>query len=725
MRRTALFLAAIALFFSVLLGCEEPGEQPLAGPPDDLLGDSVFTSSAGTAPWTGDLRSFVSESMRLGRIAAVSGVFETCLDRTMRFGFDDHGPYIGCAGDPFSSSSALEQVDKTLFVCRTPDDVTFQYEPGGDGNAHHHGGGTWSSDGEDLDWCSWLGDVESHLEQPLCREAEACQGATPDPNCSAVLSRSDKPLLCRWEAYPWPYSQAAGLAWHEVMHHHDYGHGDNFNNAAARIGCNLPGAPADWNFQRDTVPYIVQHCIDYAITESTQTCAIKCPSGSRAMLRQVNSQTCECVADPQVTDRGVGLLRLDVEQLDDLTMVRNESELDGWILDRDAVDVEGVGDFDGDGRDELLIRSTAGLEIVERVVYTTPALPPLVGTITIDTLSTQAHWAFGVAVGGWILNAGHTVVGVGDFNGDGRDDLVLRSSSYGIGLAGLDAAGNWAIFNMVSFGTALGTWTLRATDVFDQVGAFTGELGSSGQPRAELLVHNASTGFAVLTRNASTRRFEARYKTTWGAWVGTWHTGSADTFPAKGDFDGDGRDEIMVRSAWGLGFLDGRTTTSLQLLNAYANGTSFGGWSLAATDAIEGVVRFSGGVGSGGKVRDDLLLSKAGRGIAIFARSSAGVFSKWSEWAYGTSHGGWMLGAGDELEPVANLTGGTTHEILISSGWGVGVVVSTGVGFEVLGAQPFLTPAGSWLLLDSDEFLAAGDFDGNGADELFVASGTP
>ena len=77
------------------------------------------------------------------------------------------------------------------------------------------------------------------------------------------------------------------------------------------------------------------------------------------------------------------------------------SVLAGW-------QVQGIGDFNGDGRDDLLVRSG----------------------VTVD-------WLFGSPTGGWswagdggmAASTDWHVAGTGDFNGDGRDDILWRNAN--------------------------------------------------------------------------------------------------------------------------------------------------------------------------------------------------------------------------------------------------------------------------------------------------------
>ena len=54
------------------------------------------------------------------------------------------------------------------------------------------------------------------------------------------------------------------------------------------------------------------------------------------------------------------------------------------------------------------------------------------------------------------------------------------------------------------------------------------------------------------------------------------------------DFDGGGKDEILVTSSWGLGILklSGNTMNAPMMA---PNGTGFGGWALSTADDRFGV----------------------------------------------------------------------------------------------------------------------------------------
>jgi hypothetical protein len=351
------------------------------------------------------------------------------------------------------------------------------------------------------------------------------------------------------------------------------------------------------------------------------------------------------------------------------------------------------GDFDGDGRSEIPIRSPWGIGILER---------------SGNTLVPVMMAPNGTRFGGWLLNtADNRLDLMADFDNDGRTEMLV-SSPWGVGILKL-SGGTLAAPMMAPNSTRFGGWLLNTADNrFGPVGDYDGD------GAAEILI-TSPWGIGILKLSGST--FSVLTMAPNGTRFGGWLLNTADNrFGPVGDLDGDGRDEILVTSPWGVGLLKLSGGTLAAPMMA-PNGTRFGGWLLNTADNHFGPVADYDGDGRG----ELLVTSPWGVGILELSGNTLAAALMAQN---GTRFGGWLLNTLDNrLGLVADYDGDRAAEILISSPWGIGILKLSGGTFRVPMMAPNGTRFGGWLLNTADNrFDLVGDYDGDGRVEILVTS---
>ncbi|GGM81022.1 hypothetical protein GCM10009721_01760 [Terrabacter tumescens] len=189
--------------------------------------------------------------------------------------------------------------------------------------------------------------------------------------------------------------------------------------------------------------------------------------------------------------------------------------------------LETVGDFDGDGAADVLTRETS------------------TGYLWLYRGNGKGGWALPrVRVGtGWgIFDA---VVGVGDWNGDQRVDVLARRASTGeLFLYPGNGRGGWGA-------------RVRLGAGWNAMNGFAGPGDVNGDGRADLVVRERATGYLWLYPGNGTGGLLARVRlgTGWG---------SMTSLTSPGDLNGDRVPDIVVRDGSGSLWLYPRTTTGWQ-----------------------------------------------------------------------------------------------------------------------------------------------------------------
>ena len=199
--------------------------------------------------------------------------------------------------------------------------------------------------------------------------------------------------------------------------------------------------------------------------------------------------------------------------------------------------IAGTGDFNGDGRDDILWRNSDG--------QLSNWLATASGGYTPNNANAAA-----------VVPTSWQVVGTGDFNGDGRDDILWRNSDGTVSnwLANSNGLGGFIANDANAARFAPTSWTVVGTGDFNGDGR-DDILWRNSNGQLSNWLGQANGGFVLNDAVALTQ-----VDTAWKV-VGT------------GDFNGDGRDDILWRNDNG----------TLSTWNGQANGGFLNNGGVSAT----------------------------------------------------------------------------------------------------------------------------------------------
>jgi hypothetical protein len=278
-RRVALCAHVVATFSTAMLSscAMEIGSEETASDVG-VQSAPLFGSVAYGSTCTDSLKDFQDEILFYGRVVARSQAYAQCVEAAVRNGVSGtplqtsytFGPYMVCQGgaagfDPYWNERYTVQIEKALNAAQSPNRLHINCS-GGTGLASTAASdiyGYGHSNIEKFSWSDWLMNVE---------DDRFTGGAAPSP---------------------WPTRSAVDTTWHEVMHSHGYRHGIRPGQETADCGYTSNDG---YDYQRNSMPYIVGRCMAYTIDRAEQVCngIDSCPDGQLRLPNGHTSTTCSC-----------------------------------------------------------------------------------------------------------------------------------------------------------------------------------------------------------------------------------------------------------------------------------------------------------------------------------------------------------------------------------------------------------------------------------------------
>ncbi|WP_158502402.1 M64 family metallopeptidase [Vitiosangium sp. GDMCC 1.1324] len=370
-----------------------------------------------------------------------------------------------------------------------------------------------------------------------------------------------------------------------------------------------------------------------------------------------------------------------------------------------------TGDFDGDGRDDVLIHNGGDLAI-----YRTSTSPYQSNRVWTANNMVPAMPGGSYT---WTLRPGDRY-SVGDFDGDGKDDVyVINTTDWYTPYIGLLRSNGTGLEAVLWYGTSvpgygnIGTADQLFVADFDADGKkdlylFT---GSSSSTVSLGLLHSTGTGLTT------TIRYD-------GAVPG-WSMRAGDKLYVA-DFDGDNREDLYVFNGvnWAYKYLGmlRSSGTGISDIKLYTT-TLASGWNMGANDQ-----HFVADIDADGK--DDLyvfngtdwsvayleLTHSSGTTLDYAARYDDDSATAWA-----TNIPGWTMKKGDRFfVSDANKDGRGDLFVYNTTDWNTQYLGTLMSGGTTLSGSWSADWVGSWNLGVSDQFLSANYEGGAGKADLFV-----
>ena len=216
----------------------------------------------------------------------------------------------------------------------------------------------------------------------------------------------------------------------------------------------------------------------------------------------------------------------------------------GWTPGKDW-GAKGTGDFNGDGKSDILLQNATD------------------GTCYIWELNATSQLV-GNGYVGWTPGKDWVAKGTGDFNGDGKSDILLQNATDG----------TCYIWELNGTSQLVGNGYVGWTPGKDWVAKGTGDFNGDG--KSDILLQNATDGTCYIWE------LNGAGQLVGNGYVG-WTPGKDWVAKGTGDFNGDGKSDILLQNATdGTCYIWELNGTSQLVGNGYVGWTPGTDWHAAA-----------------------------------------------------------------------------------------------------------------------------------------------
>ena len=352
------------------------------------------------------------------------------------------------------------------------------------------------------------------------------------------------------------------------------------------------------------------------------------------------------------------------------------------------------GDFNGDGKDDVLIHNNNGIALYR----SNGSQLDLVFSI-VDRVS-----------GSWQFMPNDQFY-IGDFNGDGKDEVVVYNSVDWVMeyLGYLVDDGNNGLKLIARYDDTMPGWQFQKNDQF-----FVADFNGDG--KKDLIVFNGNNWsipyLGMLQSSGTGFHLVHRYDANLPGWQMT----AGDQF-YTGDFNGDGKEDLFVfnGSNWSIPYLGMLSSTGSSLTMAHRYDSTMPGWQMKKNDQ-----HFIGDFNGDGKA-DLYVFNGPDWSIAYLGMLSSNGTSLSMAHRYDGNAPGWQMRKGDQ-HFISDINGDGKKDMFVYnySDWSqeyLGTMISSGSSLTCAWKNDWV---GEWNLGAVDKFIPCNFEGAAGKRDLFV-----